>query len=332
MERLTKHSKQTSHENGICCTHFRGPECLEVGGNCAMNCKWEEAAWSRLAAYEDTGLEPEEVLPKDKADEIALKLMCLADLESLCSYTRLRELAEADKNGRVVVLPRWKNEEERLERQRLMRIMADGAIDRLMKNPLKEESGPDIAELRVVNTDRLLELAKADEDGRIFLLPMEPGRSMLCQEYFERPWVMKNVTLCVQYQSSAGIILGTARSSGEFICDQIYELETKARGGSYYAKNEDQSTTNFIAQQSCLTLKDMHDYLHAQKGYGWHITDLRIYDAPRELSKFLLACPNSWYCESCAMYWENNGTCGNESLQIKHAPQSWCYVEAMEDV
>ena len=46
MERLTKHSKQTSHENGICCTHFRGPECLEDGGNCAMTCKWEEAAWS----------------------------------------------------------------------------------------------------------------------------------------------------------------------------------------------------------------------------------------------------------------------------------------------
>lgn len=57
------------------------------------------------AAYEDTGLEPEEVLPKDKADEIALKLMRLADLESLCNYTRLRELAEADKDGRLVVLP-----------------------------------------------------------------------------------------------------------------------------------------------------------------------------------------------------------------------------------
>ena len=56
MERLTAHSKQTSHENGICCTHFCGPECLGVGGNCAMNCKWEEAAWNRLAAYEDTGL------------------------------------------------------------------------------------------------------------------------------------------------------------------------------------------------------------------------------------------------------------------------------------
>ena len=59
----------------------------------------------RLAAYEDTGLEPEEVLPKDKADEIALKLTQLADLESICSYTRLRELAEADKDGRLVVPP-----------------------------------------------------------------------------------------------------------------------------------------------------------------------------------------------------------------------------------
>ena len=61
MERLTKYSNETTHENGVCCTHFGGPECCEVGGNCAMNCKWEEAAWSRLAAYEDTGLYPESV-------------------------------------------------------------------------------------------------------------------------------------------------------------------------------------------------------------------------------------------------------------------------------
>lgn len=121
-------------------------------------------------------------------------------------YTRLAMYEDAKEAGRLVVIPRWKDEEERLERRRLMRIMADGAIDRLMENPLKEENGPDIAELRVVNTDRLLELAKADEDGRLFLLPTEPGRPMLCQEYFERPWVMKNVTLCVQYQSSTGII------------------------------------------------------------------------------------------------------------------------------
>lgn len=64
----------------------------------------QRKVWERLKAYEDRGCAPEEVLPKDKADEIALKLMRLADLESLCSYTRLRELAEADKDGRLVVL------------------------------------------------------------------------------------------------------------------------------------------------------------------------------------------------------------------------------------
>ena len=65
----------------------------------------QKQVWERLKAYEDSGCEPEEVLPKDKADEIALKIMRIADLESLCNYTRLRELAEADKDGRVVVLP-----------------------------------------------------------------------------------------------------------------------------------------------------------------------------------------------------------------------------------
>lgn len=79
-------------------------QCKEIpcpyNGECS-----QRKVWERLKAYEDKGNTPEEVLPKDKADEIALKLMRLSDLESLCSYTRLRELAEADKDGRLVVLP-----------------------------------------------------------------------------------------------------------------------------------------------------------------------------------------------------------------------------------
>ena len=61
MDRLTTYSKETTNENGVCCTHFLGFECIGVGGNCAKNCKWEEAAWSRLAAYEDTDYTPEEI-------------------------------------------------------------------------------------------------------------------------------------------------------------------------------------------------------------------------------------------------------------------------------
>lgn len=94
MERLTKRSATG---------HAYYPRCFEEPCNRRCeDCLFDETICKRLAAYEDTGLEPEEVLPKDKADEIALKLMRLADLESLCSYDRLRELAEADKDERVV--------------------------------------------------------------------------------------------------------------------------------------------------------------------------------------------------------------------------------------
>ena len=82
--------------------HEDNGNCTAVGGFCTAVAA---AHCPLLRQYLDTGLTPEEVLPKDKADEIALKLMCLADLGSLCSYTRLRELAEADKDGRLVVLP-----------------------------------------------------------------------------------------------------------------------------------------------------------------------------------------------------------------------------------
>lgn len=102
MERLTEWY-ESSHKHAYYPRCFEGP-CY--GSGCEINdCPFETAVCERLAPYEDTGLMPEEVLPKDKADEIALKLMRLADLESLCSYDHLRELAEADKEGRLVMLP-----------------------------------------------------------------------------------------------------------------------------------------------------------------------------------------------------------------------------------
>ena len=52
-------------------------------------------------------------------------------------------------------------------------------------------------------------------------------------------------------------------------------------------------------------------------GYGWHITDLRIYDAPRELSEFTGL---------------RNTRFGAAPYDIKRPPQSWCYVEVTKDV
>ena len=103
MKRLTKRSHDTTKENGVCCTHFHSPECFMVEGNCSAGCKWEEAAWSRLADYEDTRLTPERCAEFARADAEG-RYIVMRDAEQE-GVARLRELAEADKDGRLVVLP-----------------------------------------------------------------------------------------------------------------------------------------------------------------------------------------------------------------------------------
>ena len=61
----------------------------------------QRKVWERLKAYEDTGLEPAEVISMH-GEWCAM----MAALNSIGGgYDRLRELAEADKDGRIVVLP-----------------------------------------------------------------------------------------------------------------------------------------------------------------------------------------------------------------------------------
>jgi hypothetical protein len=61
----------------------------------------QRKVWERLKAYEDTGLEPTEVLSMH--GEWYAMMTVLNSIGG--GYGRLRELAEADKEGRLVVLP-----------------------------------------------------------------------------------------------------------------------------------------------------------------------------------------------------------------------------------
>lgn len=120
------------------------------------------------------------------------------------------------------------------------------------------------------------------------------------------------------YCTQSGVALGAwgkhGKVIGEFTCDRIYWLAPLNHAP------ED------VEQQACLTREEIVRYLKGV-GYGYHISDLRIYDQPRELTEFRRACPNDLYCESCAMYSNNNGICNNGALPLRHPPQSWCYVE-----
>ena len=141
-----------------------------------------------------------------------------------------------------------------------------------------------------------------------------------------------NLIACLDAETAipVGGFAGNGKVIGEFVCDRIYRLVTPGPGGSYSVEGEGQPTTNDVARQSCLALGDMHAYLESKTGYGLRVSGLKVYDTPKELDAFRRACVHSWYCDSCAMHRENNGTCGNESLRLKRPPQSWCYVEKME--
>lgn len=129
---------------------------------------------------------------------------------------------------------------------------------------------------------------------------------------------------------------------GEFTCDRIYKLETQSPGGSYSVVGEDKPTTNRVARESCLGLADMHRYLQSKTGYGWHISDLKIYDKPKELSEFSPMCMyknDDKSCQSrrvaCSYQKYDYNPDGSINLvecgrTLERPPQSWCYVENME--
>lgn len=54
--------------------------------------------------------------------------------------------------------------------------------------------------------DRLRELAEADKEGRVVVLPFTRGRTLLCEENIDSPRLMKDVELAIRYCSSCGIV------------------------------------------------------------------------------------------------------------------------------
>ena len=100
MERLTEW-------NGEQTRHAYYPRCFEepcYGSGCKIkDCPFETAVCDRLAAYEDTGLTPEEV----ERSKLEIEAGCVKAIARMygIDINRLRKVAEADRDGRVVVKP-----------------------------------------------------------------------------------------------------------------------------------------------------------------------------------------------------------------------------------
>ena len=79
---------------------------------------------------------------------------------------------------------------------------------------------------------------------------------------------------------------------------------------------------DIILEHSCLTDEQLCNYIQDNLGYAWHIRNLIIYDKPKELDEFSAG--------------KAKIDCGYGNYDIynkilKRPPQSWCYVENLDE-
>jgi len=96
---------------------------------------------------------------------------------------------------------------------------------------------------------------------------------------------------------------GGGKVIGEFTCNRVTNLFSNSR---FWLDEDD-------ILHTCLSAAEMRKYANGANGlYGWHISNLKIYDKPRELREFTGLRQTKF---------------GAEPVPITRAPQGWCYVE-----
>ena len=106
---------------------------------------------------------------------------------------------------------------------------------------------------------------------------------------------------------------------GEFVCDKIERFSVTTDDNSTISEKD-------MVNKSCMTIHELAQYeldaipkefaIYKIGVYGWHISDFKIYDRPKDLNEFEGLSKTKF---------------GYEPIEIKRPPQSWYYVEERED-
>ena len=100
---------------------------------------------------------------------------------------------------------------------------------------------------------------------------------------------------------------------GEFVCDEIFPIRVFENGSI-----QDYDCHNM--ERSCVHYYDISEYIGNNKtGYGWHISDLVIYDESKPINEFVSASILNTNCF------------GRHLKRLDSPPQSWCYVEEVDN-
>lgn len=114
-----------------------------------------------------------------------------------------------------------------------------------------------------------------------------------------------------EYQCLNGRIIG------EFICNEVEEFhEWELSPQGKFADFERERLEKFLTD-ACLSEEEVVRYRenlpYCKPLYGWHISDLKIYDKPKKLSEFISSKPKNKF----RAHGDN----------LTRPPQSWIYVE-----
>lgn len=118
----------------------------------------------------------------------------------------------------------------------------------------------------------------------------------------------------IKYHGWTGYVIG------EFICDWCDPFQPRRAD---FAE---------LSLGSLVPPRELYEYAKGKTLYGWHITGLKLYAEPMELTDFMKPCvskedPDTYpLCLQCKRLVEAYG-CGGEIIR---APQSWQYVEDLE--
>lgn len=178
---------------------------------------------------------------------------------------------------------------------------------------------------------------------------------------------------CEIHKSTGGIVDDwSSKVIGEFICDKIDEYECEFVDNDcletvYLIDREDCDDEDYpdrtliwsnegdnynfspndeIIKGSRVSYKELKKYIGYgfNTFYGLHISDLKIYDEPKELSDFIVpsksGCVNEGKCSGCIYFDKGNGFnieddckapfCTDEYKPLRRPPQSWCYVRELK--
>lgn len=122
---------------------------------------------------------------------------------------------------------------------------------------------------------------------------------------------------------------------GEFVCNRIDTIRKRGIDDNFdycYLSldkwgNDDIEPEITAVKNSCVLRDDLNDYgKNSRMLYGWHISNLKLYDKPKGLGEFEKPCNRNCFTP-CPHYRGKEYEC--EKPIITRPPQSWCYVESI---